>query len=253
MSENRHRLHTLPTCTHRKCFQSPIISPTMTLLPSGGGLRLHGPLQKGTESRKTCHSNKHSKKRIPKCRSTNSLCKIFTNSALHQNKDTKLVIQNNHPSTQCKCRAVALVSYKILRLGPRATVKAKGTVPLSAYLLHRCLCAGYPRAIWSSLPAVTQDESSFCSPRYEAWQIHLSCALLWLVCKWYQSQQVKSHRASLHDTAVLSWHNSQRKIADTQQHSVLLLKSKNFSVSKCCIILFTVKQERQVSNLQVID
>lgn len=134
---------------------------------------------------------------------------------------------------------------KILGFGSRVTVKAKGTVPLSTYL-----CSGYPRTVWSSLAAVTQSQNSFCSPFC---QIHLSCDLLWLVCNWYQSQQVKSRWVFLHNTAVMSWHNFHSKMVEAQQHSVLLLKTKIFSVSKCCIILlFTIKQERQVSNLHVI-
>lgn len=70
--------------------------------------------------------------------------------------------------------------------------------------------------------------------------------LTWaVICSWSKSQQVKSCWVSAQGcwSVLAKFH---RRVVDAQQHSILLLKSNKFSVSKCCIIfLFIIKQERE--------
>lgn len=111
----------------------------------------------------------------------------------------------------------------------------KDHIPLSTYLAQQ------------------QSNSSLCSSKRHG---KLTSAV---ICCDYSAADPKASKwkaaEHLHNTAEVSWQNSHRGVVDTQQHSILLLKSNNFSVSKCCIIfLFNIKQERcEVSNLHVTD
>lgn len=55
----------------------------------------------------------------------------------------------------------------------------------------------------------------------------------------------------LHGTAEVSWKNFHRRVVDVQQHSIHLLKSNNFSVSKCYIFFFFYSPSSKRDRFQI--
>lgn len=125
-----------------------------------------------------------------------SIRQIFTISYLClQNKNTTLVIQNEHPST---------------REGPHGWLKGhcegECAIYLSPYLYP---LFWVPKNGLEHLSCSNTESKQLLQPTLR--QTRLSHGLLCLVCHWYQSQLVQSHCESLCDTADTSWHNFHSK------------------------------------------